>query len=270
LLGGLHYLVLAGEASWDAVDSTLDEHGDFLRRFVREHGVQTNEVQRSWVLLPSFLFAAEQGEADVLDLVELGSSAGLNLLWDRYGYTYAEGTWGPADARLALAGEERGSVPSRLLERVPRVRSRLGIDREPLDVRGHEAARLLKAFVWADQRRRLERIEQAIDTVRDDPPQLCRADVVEVLPDLLASRRSDALTLVFETATFGYLTSEERARARSALDHAGRQGGLAFVSTGRARSGDSAWGLRVTVWPDGARTYVAHADYHGAWLDWLG
>ena len=53
LLGGLHYLVLAGDASWD--DSALETHAEFLREFVREQSVQTNEVQRSWMLLPCFL-----------------------------------------------------------------------------------------------------------------------------------------------------------------------------------------------------------------------
>ena len=47
LLGGLHYLVLGGEASWD---DPLDAHREFLSEFVREQRVQTNEVQRAWVL----------------------------------------------------------------------------------------------------------------------------------------------------------------------------------------------------------------------------
>ena len=55
LLGGLHYLVLGGEAAWD---DPLEAHADFLREFVATQGVQTNEVQRSWMLLPCFLRAA--------------------------------------------------------------------------------------------------------------------------------------------------------------------------------------------------------------------
>jgi len=73
--------VLAGEASWD---DPVDAHAEFLREFVRTQSVQTNEVQRSWVLLPCFLRAAELLGVDELDVVELGPSAGLNLVWDRY------------------------------------------------------------------------------------------------------------------------------------------------------------------------------------------
>src|SRR5215203_7095523 len=62
VLAGLHYLVLGGNASWDAVDDALEEHADFLRRFVAEQPVQTNEVQRCWVLLPPFLHAVGSAE----------------------------------------------------------------------------------------------------------------------------------------------------------------------------------------------------------------
>src|SRR4026208_2425632 len=46
LVGRLHCLVLGDEASWD---DPLSEHAEFLREFVVTQGVQTNEVQRSWV-----------------------------------------------------------------------------------------------------------------------------------------------------------------------------------------------------------------------------
>src|SRR6266511_3630738 len=69
--------VLAGVASWD---DPLEEHGDFLRAFVRDRFVQTNEVQRAWVLLPCFLRAAQLLDVAELDVVELGASAGLNLV----------------------------------------------------------------------------------------------------------------------------------------------------------------------------------------------
>src|SRR5471030_1276032 len=56
LLGALHYLVLAGLASWGDVDAALEEHAGFLGRHLVEQQVQTNEVQRSWALLPAFLW----------------------------------------------------------------------------------------------------------------------------------------------------------------------------------------------------------------------
>src|SRR5471030_63754 len=112
LLGGLHYLVLGGLASWDDLDGALDTHGDFLRRHAAEQQVQTNEVQRSYALLPAFLAVADGRPLDVL---ELGPSAGLNLVWDRYAYRYRTGDWGAAE--LVLSGDDRVPPPASLLAR---------------------------------------------------------------------------------------------------------------------------------------------------------
>ncbi len=64
----------------------------------REQEVQTNEVQRSWALLPAFLSLAD---GRPFDLLELGPSAGLNLLWDRYAYRVLVGDVGERRARAA-------------------------------------------------------------------------------------------------------------------------------------------------------------------------
>jgi hypothetical protein len=257
--------VLAGDAAWD---DPLADHRAFLRDFVAERGVQTNEVQRSWVLLPLLLRVAERTGAETLDLVELGPSAGLNLVWDRYRYHYEAGDWGPPGARLRLEGEERRPVPRELLELSPTVRGRVGIDRSPIDVTSEEGARLLRCFVWAGQDERLERLDRAIEAVRGEPPELVRGDFVELLPEVLAARPGDGLTVVFQTATWGYLDEERRTRLRAKLDEAGRSLPLAFVSTGEPRVEEHCWGLRLVYWPGGEREFAGHADFHGAWLRW--
>ncbi len=136
LIAGLHYLVLGGEAGWD---DPLEEHAAFLREFVATQGVQTNEVQRSWVLLPLLLRVAQRTGAKTFDLVELGPSAGLNLVWDRYRYRYEAGEWGREDAVLSFEGEERRPVPGELLE--PRTAGSWSNRDRPLADRRHERGR---------------------------------------------------------------------------------------------------------------------------------
>jgi hypothetical protein len=265
LLGGLHYLVLGGQATWD---DPLAEHRDFLRDFVATQGVQTNEVRRSWVLVPLFLRVAEHTGAETFDLVELGPSAGLNLVWDRYHYRYEAGEWGPDGAVLHLEGAERRPVPAGLLELRPSVDRRMGIDRAPIDVRSDEGARLLRSFVWAGQTDRLELLERAIEALRADPPELVRGDFVERLPSVLAEQPHDRLTIVFQTAAWGYVSDQARTRLREVLDEAGRERPLAFVSTGKPRTEKDCWGLRIVYWPGGEREFAGHADFHGTWLRW--
>lgn len=269
LLGGLHYLVLTGRASWDRVDEALRDERDFLRRFVSEQRVQTNEVQRCWALLPCFLEATRRLKASTIDLIELGTNAGLLLFWDSYGYRYQAGEWGLPDARLELSGEERGPVPGELLTRELEVRDRIGIDLEPVDVTGDDGALLLRSFVWADRTERLERLDRAIDALRRDPPEIVRGGFVELLPDLLARRREDALTVVLQIAAAGYLSEEGWEGLHAALAAGGERGPLAYVFAGYPEpESHQHWGLWLTTWPGGERTQLAHADFHGTWLDW--
>jgi hypothetical protein len=257
--------VLAGEAAWD---DPLAEHEAFLTEFVRTQGVQTNEVRRAWLLTPLFLRATQRTGAEVLDLIELGASAGLLLGWDRYHYAYEAGEWGRRDAPLTLRGEERRPVPADLLDLAPVVRRKVGVDLAPLDVRSDESLRLLKAFVWAGQDERLRRLDEAFAAVREDPPELVEGNYVELLPELLAERDQQVLTIVFASATLAYLSDEDVARVRSALSESGRSGGLVFVNTGKGRTGELHWGLRIVYYPEGEREFAGEADYHGSWLSW--
>ena len=266
LIGGLHYLVLGGEASWD---DPLAEHAEFLREFVVTQGVQTNEVQRSWVLVPLLLRVAQRMGAETFYLVELGPSAGLNLVWDRYRYRYEAGEWGREDAVLSFEGEERRQVPGGLLDLDIEVRGRIGIDRSPIDVTTEDGARLLRSFVWAGQEGRMERLDRAIEAIREDPPQLVTGDYVDELPRVLAGQPRNGLTVVFQTASFGYIGDEGRARVRAVLEEAGRKRSLAFISTGKPRDPEEhCWGLRLVYWPGGEREFAGHADFHGSWLQW--
>jgi hypothetical protein len=269
LLAALHRLVLEGRASWADVPHALDHEADFLRDYVAHVEIQTNEVQRAWTLLPCFLDIAQRSGAAVFDLVEIGASAGLLLLWDRYRYRYCAGDWGPVGAGLELSGEERGEVPAELLRLTPAVRRRVGIDRRPLDLRNADDLLRLKSFVWAGRDDRIARLDAAAEVIRHDPPEFVEGDLVELLPRALARRDDDALMVVLNSAALGYVDEGGRKSVRAALERAGAEGPLAYVSATRPEDrSDYYWGLIVELWPGGERRELALADFHGAWLDW--
>ncbi len=287
LLGAVHYLVLAGEAPelasayagegdpWPPFRELLVERRDWLGRFVVEQGVQTNEVQRCFGLLPGFLAL---GDALPLDVIELGPSAGLNLCWDSFRYRYKAGAWGPGSSPLELVGGERPGPPATLLSTSPVVRRRRGIDLHPVDVTTEHGSRLLRCFVWADQLERLERLRRAIEVARAQPPELIQDDYVELLPELLADRDPGSLTVVFQIASLPYLGEGRRRELYATLAEAGRAGPLAFLNATRPDPGwrgDDGYGLELQLWPGSRsgkveRRYLAHLDFHGEWLAWTG
>jgi hypothetical protein len=278
LLAGARWLVLSGEVDdfetaadpWAAFRGVLEQHADWLVTFVRERPVQTNEVQRCWVLLPIFLTVARLAGRP-LDLVELGASAGLNLLWDRYGYRYEAGGWGDPSSPLQLEGEERSAVPGELLRAQVEVRRRVGIDLDPVDATTDEGIRLLDTFVRDEGYR--ARVRRASTVLRREPPELVRGDYLEVLPDILRERSDDALTVVFQTISTVYLSDDERRRLHAIVDDARTAGPLAWVSTPTPeehgqRRGD--YPLELTVWPGGERRIVARMNVRGEWMEWVG
>jgi hypothetical protein len=272
--------VLSGAAP-DALSGRFDDfvaalaaHEDALRTRIETHGVQTNEVQRCTMLLPTFLAASAESGLP-LELIELGPSAGLNLLVDRYRYRYRNGTWGRAEALVELTTAETpgGSVPASLLEHELVVRRRRGIDLEPIDATSADGYLLLRSFVWPGLDERVARLDAAVETLRRMPerPELIRGDYTELLPGLLADRPADALTVVFETFSTVYLPEAAARALDSALEAAGADGRpLAWVSVRRWELGvgtDTVFELELRVWPGDARV-VARVDPHGNTLDW--
>jgi hypothetical protein len=254
--------VLAGDASWADVGAALEQHVEFLTRWTAEQGVQTNEVQRSWGILPGFLSLAD---GRPFDLLELGPSAGLNLVWDRYRYRYSTGDWG--ESGLELTGDDRVPPPATLLGRRVEVARRRGVDLSPIDATTEHGARLLQAFVWADQTPRLERLRRAIDVLREDPPELTRGDYVEALPALLADRLPGTQLVVFQTASTMYVEDDGLRRLAEVLYEASLAEPLVFLGTGPSPA-DDGYGLEIQQLPAGERTRLAVFDFHGEWLEW--
>jgi len=257
--------VLGGQASWDDIDAALDGRRELLAQFVRRQSVQTNEVRRAWGLLPAFLSL----DAPRVDLVELGASAGLLLALDRYDYRYRAGSFGNGADVLVLEGEDRGGPPAGLLGRRLDVGRRIGLDLDPVGL-GEDGARLLEAFVWPDQRERIERLRHAIAVARTCDIDLQRGDYVDRLPAVLAGRRDDALTVVFHSVSTMYLDDDRYAELVEVLARAGADGPLAWVSFEGPRHDPDYGGvaLDVTRWPGGQTQRLAKIDFHGAWLEW--
>ncbi|HEY4378650.1 MAG TPA: DUF2332 family protein, partial [Acidimicrobiales bacterium] len=121
----------------------LDDDGVAERLATRS--TQTNEVGRCATLLPALAqISAEAAEASdaaetssgtgrPLGLVEVGASAGLNLLLDRYEYRYDPGGTVGAPSTLVLPCRVHGEIPPPLPAAPPPIASRVGVDLHPVD-----------------------------------------------------------------------------------------------------------------------------------------
>jgi hypothetical protein len=193
--------------SYESFQSTLLGRWPQVRQTILTRATQTNEAGRCAVLLP-FLAALPQP----LALIEVGASAGLCLLPDRYSYRYDDGTsLDPTDgpSSVVIPCQLGSGVPAPAM---PEVAWRAGIDLAPVDGADTEACDWLEMLVWPGQEDRRARLHAALTLARKDPPRLVKGDLNEVLPDVAATAPSDATLVIFHTAVLAYLEREARSR----------------------------------------------------------
>ncbi|CAM5378546.1 hypothetical protein FALB51S_01854 [Frigidibacter albus] len=169
-------------ALWRAASSAILAQEDWVLSRL-ETAPQTNEVARSAALIVAARWLAGQTGLPMV-LSELGASAGLNLIFDRYALQTPERWLGPAEANVVLAPEWRGAAATGI---EPDIAARAGVDLAPRDPAA-DRLRLL-SYVWADQPERLARIAAALDAAAALRPDLARADAVDWLEQRLAVPR---------------------------------------------------------------------------------
>jgi hypothetical protein len=228
---------------------------------------QTNEPARCAALYPLLASLPQP-----LALLEVGASAGLCLLPDRYGYDYQGRPAGAADSpvqlRVRVEGELRSVEPG-----VVTVAWRAGIDLNPLDVTDPDDVRWLQTLVWPGQDERLRRLNTAIAVAQADPPRVVRGDLNARLGELAAQAPSDATLVVFHTAVLYYVPDADRTTFTEQVEQLGAhwisQEGPDILPGVDARLPQQppapAAGYIVALDQDP----VAFSAPHGGWLRWL-
>jgi hypothetical protein len=254
----------------EAFSAFCADRADALAATLAVRRTQTNEVARCGCLLPAFAAVADDRP---LALIEIGASAGLNLLWDHYAYDYGDRSAGAASSPLTLACELVGPhVPP--LD-APPVSWRAGIDLAPVDASDSADARWLRACLWPDQPARQARLAAALAVAREHPVEIRRGDALTVLPELIAAAPADALVCVFHTAVLIYFEPGQVDALRALLGAVERDvawiGGEApgvLVPDRRVPGGRLHFALAAG--PPGALALRARMGHHGGWLEWLG
>lgn len=256
---------LLGEyATEETLRDLVAARGDELAETMRARRTQTNEAARCATLLPVLAALPEP-----LALLEVGASAGLTLLPDRYSYDYGPVRISGTDpAAPTLRCEPRGPVP--LPRRVPRIVWRAGLDLNPLDVGNDDDVHWLRCLLWPGETGRRERLDAAIATARRDPPAIHRGDLVTDLPGLARQAPAGATLVIFHSAVLAYVSRADRerfAKTVGKLDAVWLSNEGPSVLPGFEVSHPDAPAAFLLV-QDG-KTAKALTDGHGMWLDWL-
>jgi hypothetical protein len=242
LLAGLFRLVLTGRApqlvrfypclggtapasqAWPVMRNVIGAHIEEMHAALAVPP-QTNEVGRSAALLAGLFDLVAASGVRRIRLLELGASAGLNLLLDFYGFRGTSWHFGSIDSKVQFVDAIEGPVqPEQFI-----ITNRAGCDLHPVDAATADGRLLLTSFVWPFDLHRHERLSSALAVAATHPVRVDKAAASTWLPRALVADR-DGLPVVWHSITQMYWPIEEVMAVESILTSYGAQQPLAEVS----------------------------------------
>jgi hypothetical protein len=245
----------------------LSTHAGTVRRELAARRTQTNEAARCATLLPALALLPGP-----IALIEVGASAGLCLLYDRWRYHYAgpgiDAWLGPADSPVTLRCEITGGVP--VPDAVPTIAWRAGLDLNPLDPGDPQTRRWLQCLVWPEHTERAGRLAAALSVAAAAAPTVSTGDAVDDLAALIVQAPPQCTVVVQHSATLAYVEPGRREQFRRVVADLGAH------SLG-AEGGRFLPHLRYPEGAHGDQHFVislddqglGFADPHGRSLAWL-
>ena len=262
--------VLEGEPFALFVDF-VGQHEAELATLIESRTTNTNEVGRSALLHPGFCYLHAQAPAP-LALIEIGPSAGLNMLWDHYGVRYWRGgvevlAIAP-DAGLVVDCELRGArLP--VCGPTPKVAQRLGLELNPNDLEDQRNRDWLCALVWPEHVERLNRLKAAISLRRKMHLDIVQGDALETLMGAIAATPPSATVCIYHTVALYQFSSAMKQSLEDLLTVAGLR--RRVFRLGFELAADMRHLLGLRRYGEGAAEdwILAEAQPHGAWMQWL-
>jgi hypothetical protein len=251
---------------WPDFRDRLRTHAAAIRATMQERGTQTNEPGRCATLLPILA-----GLPQPLALIEVGASAGLCLLPDRYGYEFgARRLPAPSPEAPSLPCHCVGPVPLPMM--LPQIVWRRGLDLCPIDLADASQSGWLETLVWPEQTERLSRLRAAIAIARRDPPLIVKGDLLQDLPALAREAPKNATLVVFHSAALAYVAGPARQRFVDAVQALP----VVWISNEAPAVFPLLHNLAIPPAPPGAFLLSVNArptawtGAHGEWIEWIG
>jgi len=283
--GGLHWLFLSGadrqlepvyaglttdQEIIDAIVAGLARRYDAPLMAWLDHPPQTNEAGRSASIVAALLWLSGR-LGPRFEMNEIGASAGVNTMIERYRYDLGGVTVGPEDSPMRIAPEWRGPKPPAGEVEIAAIR---GCDVAPVDLSDPAEALRLKAYVWPDALDRMGRIEAAAALAAERPPLLERKDAGTFVEERVESPQEQGATRVlYHSVMWQYLPEATRRSITASMEQAGahatRERPLAWIRLETNRE-TFRHELTARYWPGGEEpVMLAEAHPHGAWVEWL-
>ncbi|MFD2630410.1 DUF2332 domain-containing protein [Oceanobacillus kapialis] len=285
-LGAVHYLLLKGASHEltqyypSLVEKPKAPHNSFppfkdfcstyreqIIPILKSKLVQTNEVRRCGYLYPSFAYAHNKVNKP-LALIEIGTSAGFQLLWDKYEYSYnTDEAFGNKDSDVQINSEIIGKNTPTLPKESPPVANRLGLDLHINDLSNEEDSLWLNALIWPEHHERRNLFERAARCVRENKGELhlIEGDGVELLPRIVEQIPEACTICVFHTHVANQMPVEVKQKLLNSIKRIAEERDIFHLY-------NNIWDkeLHLDSFINGVEhnEVLARTDGHGKWFEW--
>lgn len=286
-LGAIHYLLLKGnehklsqyypsivekpkvpQESFPHFRDFCSTYRNQIISILKEKMVQTNEVRRCGYLYPSFSYIYDIVKKP-LALIEIGTSAGFQLLWDKYLYSYnSDEIYGDHQSNVHIKSEIKGENIPHLSKISPPVARRYGLDLHINDLSNTEDSLWLNSLIWPEHTERRFLFEKAVACVMDNKDELhfIEGDGVELLPHIIEKIPDNLTICIFHTHVANQMPKDIKHKL---LDNVKRIASKrdVFHIYNNILDGD----LHIDYFINGIEhnKKIAETDGHGRWFRWM-
>ncbi|MGI2293266.1 DUF2332 domain-containing protein [Paenibacillus sp. GXUN7292] len=229
--------------------------------------VQTNEVRRCSYLYPAFCYIYEKTNMP-LALIEIGTSAGLQLLWDKYGYFYNSGNqiYGNNLAQLIIESKFDETGLPFLLKESPPVNTRIGLDLHVNDLNNADDYLWLKSLIWPEHTERFATFEKACHRLKQQSLKLIEGNGVKLLTEMASTIPRDSVLCVFHTHVANQMPEDDKYELIEHIKKLGDERAIFHLYNNMWDSGQ----LHLDYYLNGKeyKETLAETDGHGEWFKW--
>jgi hypothetical protein len=285
LAGGFHHLLLTGDddrlvpvyrgeitdqPAVDAIVAAVTADHDARLLPWLDGPPQTNEAGRSASFMAGLLWLSDK-VGSRFEINELGASAGINTMMERYHYNLGGVTAGPATSPMRIKPEWRGGPPPTAQVEIVSIQ---GCDQAPVDLSDPDAALRVKSYVWPENVGRLDRMDAAIALAAKKRPDVVKADALDwVLERLSSPQDAGVARVINHSIVWQYIPDDRRKQITEAIEAKGREAtaerplAWMMLETNRETFKHE---LRIKYWPGPDKWHMlAEAQAHGTWVQWL-
>lgn len=279
------YPYLQPEGTWPASEvypvfrDFVLAHREVLKTLLPTARLQTNEVTRCANILPAFLLAYQRGEYQPLNMIEIGSSLGLNLLWFQYGYRYVQRepaqTWQMNDpavpVQISCNVQAQKGFPLPPFPLMPRVVRCQGIELMPRDLHNAYDVRWLRAAIWPEELERYRLLDTALNFARSQPFIIHPGDACDILPALLSTIPARHTAVIWHSFALNQGPAEVKEQVHQQIAHASWGMPIYRVSLEVVPEA-SLPQLELTEYREGrvvTQEVMAHCALHGEHMTWI-